>query len=288
MYNTIQNPVNGNYVDIDSKLGKQIMKKYILQLKGGFFSTKKKTNEAKKIAEKKYTEAKQKAEEKYNEAKKKAEEEYHQSKVKAEEKIDEVKHKAEEKYHEAEEKIDEVKHKAEEKYHEAEEKLDEVKDQVEEKYHESQEKLEEAKNKAKDSALKAKLEKDRIAWESIGDEYFYLLYTDEKMKQVNAKRLEKIQKEKTDELNRKKDEVKRLLKDVDEIQKLEKKFSSEGNYKSAKEQQYEKKQKLIEARKVNETMAEKERNGEVNKRLKEVEDKISDQMGGNIINQFFE
>ena len=264
MYNTIQNPVNGNYVDIDSKIGKQIMKKYILELNGGFFSkTKAQTTESRKNAEKKYKEAKHKATEKYNEAKKKAEEKYH----KAEENYNEVKEKAEEKYDEVREKT--------------EEKLNEVKDTVDEKYHESEEKLKEAKNKAK-------LEKDRIAWESIGDEYFYLLYTDEKMKQVNAKRLEKIQKEKTDELNRKKDEVKRLLKDVDEIQKLEKKFSNEGNYKSAKEQQHEKKQKLIEAKKVNETMIEKERNADVNKRLKEVEEKISDQVGGNIINQFFE
>ena len=311
MYNTIQNPVNGNYVNIDSKAGKQILKKFIIELKGGnyeeeteykgagFFSntknlsntSRKKYDEAKHKAEENYRGAKDKAkekyheaEEKYDEAKHKAEEKYHE----AEEKYDEVKHKAAEKYHEADEKYDEVKHKAQEKYHESQEKYDEVKHKAQEKYHESQEKYDEVKNKVKDSSDKVKLEKDKLAWESISDEYFYILYTDDKMKQENSKRLEKIQKEKTNELNRKKDEIKRILKEVDEILKLEKKYSSEGNYKLAKEQQFEKKKKLIEATKINNAMVEKERISDVTKRLKEVEEKISEQQGGNIINQFAE
>ena len=275
MYNTIQNPVNGNYVNIDSKAGKQILKKFIIELKGGnyeeeteykgagFFSN---TKNLSNTSRKKYDEAKHKAEENYRGAK----------------------DKAKEKYHEAEEKYDEVKHKAAEKYHEAEEKYDEVKHKAQEKYHESQEKYDEVKNKVKDSSDKVKLEKDKLAWESISDEYFYILYTDDKMKQENSKRLEKIQKEKTNELNRKKDEIKRILKEVDEILKLEKKYSSEGNYKLAKEQQFEKKKKLIEATKINNAMVEKERISDVTKRLKEVEEKISEQQGGNIINQFAE
>ena len=35
MYNTIKNPVNGSYVNINSITGKQILKKFIIELKGG-------------------------------------------------------------------------------------------------------------------------------------------------------------------------------------------------------------------------------------------------------------